>query len=530
MEDSVLVGRARTLALVIAVALGLAAWWGAGWSDLRPPARALAGVTVVMAVFWAAQPIPIAATSLIPIALYPLLGIAGRKEVCAAYGDSNVFLYLGGFIIALGLERWNLHRRMALQVMLAVGSSPRRLVFGMAFATAFLSMWISNTATTLLMLPIALSLVQVLDEELPRLTPGLGESELAATLKPFSIALLLAVAFGATCGGLATIVGTPTNTSFRGFWNREFADKGWPALSAADWMTAFVPLAGLMLVGLCFLTTIRLANPPGADRLGRQFCRERLAELGRMSSGERRMLIVFLTTAGLWITREPLTFGDWRLLPGWDAPVTRWLTAMFSVKDTVARTMADDSTAAMLMALAMFVVRGRRQAQGEPEPLIDWDTVQRRVPWGVLLLFGGGFAMADAFSGTGLAAWLGGKMGVLFKDWPLWAIIAGCCALVTLLSEFTSNVATVNTALPVLAPLAASLKVDPRVLLIPAAVSASLGFMLPVATPPNAIVYGTGRVPVKSMMRYGLALDMLGVVLITLFGMTVIPWAFKVAN
>jgi sodium-dependent dicarboxylate transporter 2/3/5 len=261
--------------------------------------------------------------------------------------------------------------------------------------------------------------------------------------------------------------------------------------------------------------------------LGHDFCQHRLDELGRMSPGEWKMLAVFVATAVLWILREPLVFGDLQLVPGWNGPVGRWLVSL-GVSEKLARDMADDSTVAIVMALTMFLLQGRRNHATSAEPLMDWETVQRRVPWGVLILFGGGFAMADAFRTTGLGAWMGGKMGVAFSGLPLWVIIAGCCTLVTFLSEFTSNVATVNTALPVLAPLAASLNIDPRVLLVPAAVSASFGFMLPVATPPNAIVYGTGRIPVRSMMKYGLALDVIGVVLMTVFAMYVVPWAFHV--
>ncbi len=356
--DSLLTGRARTIALVASLVAGAAAWFATGRTDLAIPARALSAITVVMALFWATQPIPIAATSLAPIALYPLLGIAGRKDVCAAYGDSNVFLYLGGFVVALGLERWNLHRRMALHVILTIGSSPRRLVYGMAFATAFLSMWISNTATTLLMLPIALSLVQVLEEEMPRLGGWSEPGAAGRALQPFATALLLAVAFGATCGGLATIVGTPTNTSFRGFWNREFAEQGWPSLSAADWMVAFVPLASLMLLALCAVMTFRLSIPAGADRLGKAFCEERLRELGAMCSGERRMLAVFVATAVLWITREPLVFGEFQLLGGWNGPLSRWLVGAFGIAEKTARDMADDSTAAMLMAISHVCAHG----------------------------------------------------------------------------------------------------------------------------------------------------------------------------
>lgn len=525
MEDTVLSRRARWLAIVAGLALAAIGAAGGRMLGVSPGAANLAGLTVLMAVFWATQPIPIAVTSLIPIAAYPLLGINGAKETCAAYGDRNVFLYLGGFIIALGLERWNLHRRIALHTVRLIGSSEQRLVFGFAFATAFISMWISNTATTLLMLPIALSLLQMMEEELPRLS-AVREDELRRTLAPFGIALLLAVAFGATCGGISTFVGTPTNTAFRGFWLRS-APAGSTPLSSADWMMSFIPLAILMLFAVCTMTTWRLKPLPGAEQIGREFCLSRLRALGRMGSGERRMLAIFVATALLWITRDDLVFGDRLAIPGWGDALAGYLQSAHELSPEAARQAADDSTVAILMAVLLFLITGRRDRNAEPEPLIDWQTIERRVPWGVLLLFGGGFAMADAFRNTGLAAWLGTRMADAFRDAPLWLIILGTCALVTFLSEFTSNVATVTTILPVLASLAASLDVEPRRLLIPATIAASFGFMLPVATPPNAIVFGTGRVPVTAMMRYGFALDVVGVALITIFGETVIPWVFR---
>jgi sodium-dependent dicarboxylate transporter 2/3/5 len=528
MEESSLSPRARLIAGILALAAAISVWLGTASVDLPIPARSLAAVTLLMAILWATQPIPIALTSLLPIALYPLLGISGSKEVCGAYGDRNVFLYLGGFIIALGLERWNLHRRIALHTVSIVGTSPRRLVFGFAFATAFLSMWISNTATTLLMLPIAMSLLQMLEEELPR-TTGIQPADLRAAMGPFNIAMLLAIAFGATCGGLATIIGTPTNTSFRGFWQREFVSAGAPSLSMGDWMLAFVPLAALMLIAVCVMTTRGLKSLQGMETLGREFCRQRLAELGRMRFGERAMLAVFLATAVLWITRETATFGEGFSIPGWGDVMSKLLFDKLGASAKTAATMIDDSTVAILMAALLFIIPARHNADESPAPLMDWETVESRVPWGVLLLFGGGFAMADAFRTTGLAEWLGVRMGHLFEGAPIWVVIAGTAAMVTLLSEFTSNVATVNTVLPILASLAVSLKVEPRLLLIPAAISASFGFMLPVATPPNAIVFGTGRIPVRSMMRYGFALDLIGIALITIFALTVIPTAFHFA-
>jgi sodium-dependent dicarboxylate transporter 2/3/5 len=526
MDEVALSNRGRLIAGLLGLSAAVAVWFAARSGELPPPAQNLAAMTVLMAVFWASQPIPIAVTSLLPIALYPILGIAGSREVCAAYGDRNVFLYLGGFIIAIGLERWDLHRRIALHTVRIIGHSPARLIYGFAFATAFLSMWISNTATTLLMLPIALSLIQTLEEELPRLAENETEQSIHLALAPFSVALLLAIAFGATCGGLSTIVGTPTNTSFRGFWQREFVAHGAPPLATGDWMMAFVPLTVVMLVGMCLLTTRRLSILPGMERLGREFCDSRLRALGPMKSGERRMLAIFAGTAILWITRERLSFGEHFGIPGWGDALAGWMVRSFQLTEKSAAAMVDDSTVALVMAILMFLVTGRRSVETPSEPLIDWQTVERRVPWGVLLLFGGGFAMADAFRTTGLAEWLGTRMSTLFEGAPLWVIIAGTCTLVTVLSEFTSNVATVNTVLPVLAPLAVSLNVEPQQLLIPAAISASFGFMLPVATPPNAIVFGTGRIPVRAMMRYGVLLDILGIVLMTIFALTVVPAVF----
>lgn len=526
MEESVLSGRGRAIAAIGGLAAAILAWLATGGLELSLPARNLLAVTVLMAAYWAAQPIPMAVTSLMPIALYPLLGIAAAKNVCATYGDRNVFLYFGGFVVALGLERWQLHRRIALHTVRMIGSSPRRLVFGFAIATAFISMWISNTATTLLMLPIAMSLLQMFDDELPNLDGGLAREDLRIAMRPFEIALLLAVAFGATCGGMATIIGTPTNTSFRGFWQRNFVEQGHPPVSAGEWMIAFVPLAMLMLIGVCGMTTCRLPKVPGVEQLGAAFCRERLREMGRLYSGEWLMLVVFVATAGLWITREDLSIAGFTLLNGWGPVIEDFLAKRIRVEPQVARGMVDDSTVAVLMATLMFFLQGRRAAGSEREPLIDWPTVEKRIPWGVLLLFGGGFAMADAFQSTGLAVWLGERISGVFAQSPTWLVIGGSCLMVTVLSEFTSNVATVNTVLPILAPIAVGIGVDPRLLLLPVAISASFGFMLPVATPPNAIVYGTGRVPVRAMMRYGLLLDVLGIVLITVWGVTVIPWVF----
>lgn len=474
-------------------------------SGLSIEGQRLAAVTVLMAVYWVTQPIPIAATSLIPLALYPLLGILSASDACRGYADRNVFLFLGGFIIALSIERWGLHRRIALHVISRIGSSPKRLVLGFMVAAALLSMWISNTAATMLMLPIALALLTTLQET--------GGTSASTVVDRLTVPLLLGIAYAASCGGVATFVGTPTNLSLRGFWERQFVPEGYAPLSLAEWMAVFLPLTVLMLASASLVMTIGLKPFPDSARQGRGFFRNQLTALGPATPAERRVFAVFVITALLWIFRRPLMFGDLRLLSDWPGLITR-LTGLFGRDTGYLTEMVDDSTIAIAMAVLLFLLPCG-QPEHPKEPLMCWKSAERGVPWGMLLLIGSGFTMADAFNETELAGWLGSRFAEAFVGQHFVLLIMGVCLMLTFLTEFTTNVATVNTLLPTLAAMSVQLEIDPRLLLIPATVSASCAFMLPIATPPNAIVFGSGRIPMQAMIRYGLVLNLLGAMFVT---------------
>ncbi len=488
-------------------------------AGLSPAAHRLGAATVLMVIFWVSQAIPIAATALIPLAAYPLLGIQSAENASEAYVNANIFLFFGGFIIALGIEKWGLHRRIALHVVHVIGGSPPRIVLGFMMATAFLSMWISNTATTMLMLPIAIALLNTLSEvELEAAGSNSDPRQTQAALSQLGIGLMLGIAYSASCGGLATLVGTPTNVTFLGQWKQLFPEA--PEVSMGEWLPVFLPLTGLMLFSAYLVLTWRLPRQLGEHDPGRGFFRDRLRALGRASAGERAMLVVFVTTALLWVFRKPLQFGGgesrevWTLLPGWGPWYESFLIEQLGVEATVASGAVHDATVAMAMALLLFVLSVRTPT-GQRERLIDWETVEHKMPWGIVLLLGGGFAMASAFHDTGLSAWLGETLASSLAGTPLPVIVICICLMMTFLTEFTSNVATVSTLLPILAGTAVTLGVDPRLLMIPATVTASCAFMLPIATPPNAIVFASGRVSMGQMIWHGLILNLLGVIFVT---------------
>ena len=518
---------AATWATLAAILIGVLLLLLPTPEGMQVTAQRTAAVSVVMAILWIALPDNIPAVSLIPLALYPLMGIAGAKKVCLAYADANVFLYLGGFIIALAIERQGLHRRISLHIISRIGSQPRQIVFGFLLATALISMWISNTATTLLMLPIALALLDTLADSLAA-AGGETRSEVDERLKPLSIAVLLGIAYAASCGGFATMVGTPTNPVLRGYWEKEFVPLGYDSISSAKWMLLCVPLSLMMLTAVGFVMTWRLPVLPGIERIGRRFYHDRLHELGPMRSGERNILIVFLITATLWVLAQPFELG-FATIPSWPQMLERTLTWARMDAQGVSK-LPEDSTVAMFMALLVFLLPGNRQPDGTTPRLINWDQAEKKIPWGILLLFGGGFAMAEAFKETGLSQWIGQSFASHMQGAPTWVLVFGTCALLTLMTEFTSNVATANTVLPVLGATAVALKIDPRLLLIPATISASCGFMMPVGTPPNAIVIGTGRVPVRSMMKYGLFLDLVGIVFVSLMSLWLLGPIFGVQS
>jgi len=432
------------------------------------------GCAWLMAWWWIGSGLPLAVPSLIPLALFPLLGILDSKAAARPYADRMVLLLLCGFLLALAVEKWNLHRRVALTVLVRFGRSPGLLVGTVMVITAGLSMWISNTATTLMMLPIVLALVHSAGDE----------NEDGAANVRFGQLMLLALAYSASIGGMATPVGTPPNLIFASV----FADQ-FPAATEIDfgaWMRIGVPAALLMLGTSWILLTRFLLPLPGEYRLGdRGVLRTRLQGLGAPSAAEWRVAVGFLITCLLWVFRKKIG------LP----PAVH------------------DSTIAAAMVIVFFLVPSGA-SKDQPKRLLEWSD-SRDLPWGLLLLFGGGIALSAAFKSSGLTSWMGSRLEFL-TDLHVVVMIAGLCLVVTMLTEITSNTATTALILPVLAATAVSTGVDPLLLMVPATLAASCAFMLPVATAPNAIVVGSGAVDQAAMVRTGLVLNVVGVVPITL--------------
>jgi solute carrier family 13 (sodium-dependent dicarboxylate transporter), member 2/3/5 len=498
---------------VIGLGLFAAILWLGAPEGLSPAGHRLAAATALMGVFWVTQSLPLEVTSLLPLVLFPLCGVQSAKSVASAYFSDSSFLYLGGFLLALGIERWGLHRRLALHIVATTGIGVRRIVFGFMLATFAISMWISNTAAALLMLPIAMALLSALEHPAEEAAePPVRDPDFA----PFGMATMLGLGYAATLGGMATLVGTPTNVVYVEVFQKQFPEG--PPLSAAQWMLTWTPCAFLFLVATWLLLTFRLRTPSRLAALDRSFFTDRLRELGRMQTGEWWMAGLFLATACLWLSRTGLDAGEAFQLPGWNTLGDRWLTWLGVEKP---RDFINDSTVAMGMALLMFAIPIRTKPRGPWAPLMDWHTASR-LPWGILLLFGGGFAIAEACRTTGLAEWAGVWLATSVRDLPIWLIIAVICLLVTFLSEFTSNVATANALLPIIAGLAVALGIDPRLLMLPATLAASCGFMLPIGTPPNAIVFGSGRIRITQMAGYGFLLDLIGVALIVVATFTLL--------
>ena len=404
---------------------------------------------------------------------------------------------MGGFIIALAIERWNLHRRMALHVVRVVGEQPRRLVLGFMLAVAFLSMWISNTAASMMMLPIGLSVITLAKDQLHKIPQDkFSEKAVQRFQKNFPTVLMLGIAYGASIGGVGTLVGTPPNLVFSHIFQMEFPNG--PEITFTTWLFLGLPLVCSFLL-VAWLLLVYVIYPPGRGQFfgGGEIIQNELERLGPISKAEKRLLIIFLLTALLWIFRRDISFSDYFKIPGWST-----LLGLPQV---------DDGTVAIFMALSLFLIPAGISSR---ERLMNWETTQR-LPWGILLLFGGGFALAAGFRQSGLSQWVGTQL-VGLKTVPPVFMISSVSLLVTFLTEMTSNTATTQVILPVLASLAHAIKINPLLLMLPATISASCAFMLPVATPPNAVVFGSGYVPIIKMVRAGLVLNLVGVVMVLL--------------
>ncbi len=482
---------------------------------MTPEAHRLVAITFLMAGLWVSQIVPLAATSLLPLVLFPLLGIQSAKEVSRAFISDMQFLFIGGFTIALGLERWNVHRRIALHVVDRVGVQPRQLVLGMMIATAALSMWISNTATTLMMTPIALALLKTIDKAQPDADHEQGSS----LTTQLTVPLLLGIAYAASLGGMTTIVGTPTNFVAVAIYQEQLPNQ--PELSVARWMMVCLPL-GVVYIGVVWLVlTWRLKRQRSSEKELREELNIQLNSLGRITAAEVRMLGVFGAVAVLWVLRRPLEFGKWTLLPGWSQWLDEWFDWLGRSSEFMGTTKADrfatDSTVAVALAVLLFVIpSGTRDETGRSVPLMNWETAVK-LPWEIILLFGGGLALAGGFSNevSGLANWMGKALQGPLQGQPTWLVIAVICLAMTFLTEVTSNVATISTVLPSLLIISEQLGTDARLILIPATLATSCAFMLPVATAPNAIVFGSGRITPGQMARYGVLLNLIGIPLLT---------------
>lgn len=454
-----------------------------------PQVGRMLAVVCLMAVWWITEAIPLAATSLLPVVLLPLLGIMPGKEVAPNYINSTIFIFIGGFLIALAMERWNLHRRIALRVLLLFGHSPANLVLGFMVAVAFLSAWISNTATTIAMMPVGLAVIHQLEDRY-------GREE----VKRMATCLMLSIAYAASIGGIATPVGTPPNLVFKTIFEETF--PGGPVISFGQWAFVGMPLS-LVMLGLCWLLLTRFVFPPERGiQIDQRVIRDEYRSLGPISKEERNVLGVFAATALLWMGRESIQLGS-VVIPGWT----------LLLPESV-RHMVDDGTVAVGMALLLFLWP-RKSEQGESERLLDVKVFQR-IPWGIVLLFGGGFALAKGFVESGLSVWLAGSVFSGVGVIPMLAMVLLVCLVMTFLTEFTSNTASTQLVLPLLASAAVAQEIHPMVLMIPATFAASMAFMMPVATPPNAIIFGSERVSVAQMCRAGFWLNLISIVVVTL--------------
>ncbi|MCG8602278.1 MAG: SLC13 family permease [Verrucomicrobiales bacterium] len=465
----------------------------------------MAAIAVLMAIWWITDAVPLAATSLLPLVLYPLLGIMPGKELAPTYINYVIFLFLGGFLIALAMERWNLHRRIALNIISFIGSQPSRLVLGFMIATAFLSMWISNMATATMMLAIGLAVIKQAGE-------AFGEER----TKNLSIALLLGIAYSASIGGMATLVGTPPNLALVRIFELSFPGAGENGyfLSFGQWMIFALPVS-LILLTVVWLVLTRLLFRSGNDlKISPDVLQKEKEALGKMSFEEKAVAVVFATTALLWVFRRDLTLGEF-VLPGWSAllPFGKYI---------------DDGTIAVTMALTLFLIPSRKadSTTGLHRTLLD-GSVFAKIPWHIILLFGGGFALAKGFQVSGLSEWVGGHFAGL-EGSPTWVVVASLCGGITFLTELTSNTATTEMILPLLASIATAAKIHPLFLMIPATLAASCAFMMPVATPPNALVFGSGKLRVADMVKAGIIINLIAIVVVTGLFLLLGPTVFQI--
>ncbi len=446
---------------------------------LTKPANAVLASAIWIAIWWITEALPIAVTALLPIILFPLSGGLGLEETTASYGHKYVFLYIGGFILAIAIEKWNLHKRIALNIIKVVGTNVVYIILGFMIATAFLSMWISNTATAVMILPIGMAIVSQLKDN-----PKTIEDENLI----FGKALMLAIAYSASIGGMATLIGTPPNLVLAGVVKETYNVE----ITFYQWFKFGFPISVLLLY-LCwvYLTKIAFKFKQKSFPGGREEITHQLKSLGKITFEEKTVLFVFICTAFAWISRTFL--------------IKQFIPAI------------DDTIIAITAGTVLFLLPSKNLKTR----LLNWDDAIK-LPWGIVLLFGGGMALALGFESSGLAVWIGQQMTSL-NAMPLFLVLLIIITSVNFLTEITSNLATTAMLLPVLVSLASAIGVHPFLLLLGATIAASCAFMLPVATPPNAVVFGSGYLKIEDMARKGFWMNIISIVLLTLFIYFVLP-------
>lgn len=450
---------------------------------LSENANVVLASTLWIAIWWVTEAIPIEVTALLPLILFPLFGALELKETGAAYGHKFIFLFIGGFILAIAIEKWQLHKRIALGIIRIVGTSLSNILLGFMLSTALLSMWISNTATTVMMLPIGMAVIAQMN----------GKTSLRAS-NQFSKALMLSIAYSASIGGMATLIGTPPNLIFVGVIQELYGAE----ISFAQWLSFGLPIS-ILLLFICWIYLSRFSFQLKGLELpgGKQIIEEQSKELGKMSKEEKRVLLIFSLTAICWISRSFL---------------------LKSLIPTI-----DDTIIALIAAILLFIIPSTKKG----ESLLNWkDAV--KLPWGILLLFGGGIALAIGFESSGLAEWFGSQLSSL-QGASLFVLVLIIISAVNFLTEITSNIATTAILLPILAALALIIDVHPFLLLAAATVAASCAFMLPVATAPNALIFGSGYLKISDMLKSGIWLNVLSILILTLIVYFILPslWDFS---
>ena len=487
MQSSADHSRLKQAGLWMGPIVALAMFISAAWQDTMPHnAWIVAGVGLWMAMWWSTEAIPVAATAFIPLVSFPLLQVVPIKAVAQSYAHPTIFLFLGAFLLALSVEKWALHRRIALSVLVRTGTDGRKLILGFMMAGALLSMWMTNTSTAMMLLPIATSVAAMVIEK----SSGVSDAD----KKAFQVAPLLALAYATTIGGMSTIIGTPPNVLLAGFIEETYGIQ----IAFFDWMLIGLPLALVLLpLGWVVLTRVafRVDVPASLETAG--VIDSMRKEMGAMTSPERRVGLLFLAVVALWMARK-------------------WLNEVPGLEGL------SDAGIVMTAALLLFVIPS---GHGSPARLMQWDDVAR-LPWGVLILFGGGLALAAQVSSSGLAVWLGESLLPVAGLGTL-VLVAAAAGLVVFLTELTSNLATAATFLPVVAAIAAQSGIEPLVLCVPVTLAASCAFMLPVATPPNAIVFSSGALTIPQMIRAGILMNLIAMMTLTLLAVILVPTVFS---